>query len=295
MINAHALSPQNNKSNILVSCFATLLSLMTLSLAPQAEAGSVQIRNNQSSAIYYAYRSSAYNCVMLSISGDCGMYGVETKIMGWWTIEPSQSANVDIGDRGGCLSIFDSSGSNHFETTAGEHNFRASSFSEFPGARVPFTLSLTDGRLGSTMVSGTHQRVPRGQFSEAPVADALRSLGFSNMRCLEVGGSEQRSIAIESSAVARPGVNYGTVFSYTGGGGGTVARRMGINGDVSWIENRFTNPEWVSHYSETSRDDNFIYLFDNQRNMWIALGRDAWFYRQGTEDPWTTLGAGTWR
>ncbi len=293
--NVHASPYRTKKSNILVICFATLLSFTTLALAPQAKAGSVQIRNNQSSTIYYVYRSSTYNCVMLSISGDCGMYGVETKITGWWEIGAGQSANVDIGDRGGCLAVIDASGNNHFDTAAGQSNFRASSFSVFPAIRVPFTLSLTDGRLGSTMVNGAQQRVPSGRFSEAPVGDALRALGFSDMRCLELNGSEQRSVAIESGAVARPGVNYGTVFSYSGHGGGTVARRMGINGDVSWIENRFTNPQWVSHYSETSRDENYIYLYDNQRDMWIALGRDSWHVREGSNGTWHSLGSGTWR
>ena len=63
--------------------------------------------------------------------------------------------------------------------------------------------------------------------------------------------------------------------------------RLVFQGDDKWIEGD------RSHWTETSRSTECIYLHDEERNMFGMLYHNAFFYRQNFEAAWTMV-SGKW-
>ena len=59
-----------------------------------------------------------------------------------------------------------------------------------------------------------------------------------------------------------------------------------------WIE--YQNNNVIARFTQESEDQNFIYLYDQSRNLHLALGNGSGYWRQGNSGSWNYFRAGGW-
>jgi len=173
----------------------------------------------------------------------------------------------------------------------------------FMAPNVGFSYEINPGlnntaNVNNVFLSGNRQN----QFGDGRVGDSrtnqwLNDLGFTDRLCIRVNGGRSITFNASSGTTSTPApATFGTVFTYTTNGGGTLTLSGQINGTNRWIEYRNASPNWVSEWVENSRDANFIVMYDQARNMSLSVGIREWFFWQHPDSTaWSTLGSGSWR
>jgi hypothetical protein len=103
----------------------------------------------------------------------------------------------------------------------------------------------------------------------------------------------QLSLTSQGGTVTYPGQWDDRRFWYYNAGG--VTGRFFLKDRFEWEEDQWTGSAQTAtyHFKETSRDDNYIYINDASRDVWVALGNSQTYIKFGN-GTWSVLYSGTW-